>query len=103
MTDLIGPLLSLLIIQLSARPLPGLLRGQCSTTRNLALERSGTGTRYKLFIDGDWFIDGAEQLRFYLEKNVAPYKRMMAESPTGCQPCRPCYNGGDATDGMTCR
>ena len=30
-----------------------------ATTRNLALDRSNNNCMYKLFIDGDWYIEGA--------------------------------------------
>lgn len=73
-----------------------------ATTRNVALERSGTRAMYKLFIDGDWFIEGAKELRSYLNNNVVPYQMMTKESARGCAPCRPCFVGGKATDGFKC-
>eukprot|EP00041_Stephanoeca_diplocostata_P016722 m.330332 g.330332 ORF g.330332 m.330332 type:complete len:546 (+) comp20460_c1_seq4:106-1743(+) len=74
-----------------------------ATTRNLALKRSGNRTMYKLFIDGDWYIDNAVGLREFLGKNLQPYKDMMALSPeTGCQPCLPCFYRRRAHDGFKC-
>eukprot|EP00040_Diaphanoeca_grandis_P041556 m.263092 g.263092 ORF g.263092 m.263092 type:complete len:502 (+) comp48545_c0_seq1:219-1724(+) len=73
-----------------------------ATTRNIALERSGAGAMYKLFIDGDWFIEGAKELRSHLQQNVLPYRMMMTESQRGCAPCRPCFDGRPALDGFKC-
>ena len=58
--------------------------------------------RYKFFIDGDWYLDGAEELRTFLQTNVEPYKAMMAKTPRGCTPCLPCFEHEDALDGFDC-
>ena len=75
---------------------------QCNrTTRNLALDRSGTSTMYKLFIDGDWYIEGAQQLREQLAQHVGPYLEMQGVGG-GCGHCAPCFEGGSATGGHEC-
>jgi hypothetical protein len=67
-----------------------------ATTRNLALERSGTADcMYKLFIDGDWYLDGAEELRQALLGNLEAIRGLALDR--GGSPCLPacagCYEG----------
>lgn len=70
-----------------------------ATTRNLALARSGLSCMYKLFIDGDWFLDGADELRRTLVEHLDTYRRLYIErnNERGNNPCSPecmsCYDG----------